>query len=235
MTVAESRLLTRQTLRTLPSKLLRKGSSFDPDIYIYCVGGEEIVVKDFLRKDLWTRNLYGRVSLRREAKALERLLGVSGVPQYRGRPDAFSVAMTYVPSSSVSPLISARRGNESFIRELEQIIAAMHARGVFHLDLKHRTNLHVTRDGHPVVLDFTSSVCINLHWFGGRLAAKLFVPGDRIALRKWKRQLAPEMLTDREKRRAEFERSLRKLWLPRHLTDALAVLLRRIDKWVHGK
>ncbi len=227
MTAAENRNVTRETLRALPATLLRKGSDFEPDLFVYDVNGEQIVVKDFARKDVMTRNIYGRITIRREAKALERLLGVTGVPQYRGRPDTFSLAMTYVPSSSVSPLISARKGNERFVRELQEIVRAMHERGVFHLDLKHRTNLVVTRDGHPVVLDFTSSVCFNLGWFGGRLAARFFAPGDRIALRKWKRQLAPELLTPREKRRAELERKMRKLWLPRHLTDAVSRLLRR--------
>jgi predicted Ser/Thr protein kinase len=223
-------MVTRADLNGLSPRLLRKGRDYEPDLFIYDVNGEPIVVKDFARKDPVTRNLWGRISIRREAKALERLAGVPGVPQFRGRPDAFAVAMTYVESSSVSPLISARQGNERFVRELEAIVAAMHERGVLHMDLKHRTNIVVTTDGHPVVLDFTSSMRVNPRWFGGRWARWLFGGGDRIALRKWKRQLAPDLLTPREKRRAEFERKLRRLWLPRLVTDLFVKILPRPPK-----
>ena len=228
--VSVGNALTRDILKALPSKPLRRGSDFDPDIAIYSIDGEEIVVKDFARKDWMTRNLYGRFSIRREAKALERLAGVRGVPQYRGRPDAFSVAMTYVPSSPVSAIIGASKDNEPFVRELEEIVAAMHQRGVLHLDMKHRTNIVVTKDGHPVVLDFTGSIRVNPHRFGGRSATWLLGAGDRMALRKWKRRLCPQTLSPREMRRAQFERKLRRMWLPRIVTDAFVAILPKPPK-----
>lgn len=227
---APERVVTRNELNGLSSKLLRQGSDFEPDIQIYCVNGENIAVKDFARKDWMTRNLYGRFSMRREAKALKQLAGIAGVPQYRGRPDAFSVAMTYLPSSPVSTIIGASKDNAPFVRELEEIVAAMHQRGVLHLDLKHRTNIVVTKDGHPTVLDFTGSIRVNPHWFGGRLATWLLGAGDRMALRKWKRRLCPETLSPREMRRAQLERKLRRMWLPRIVTDALVAILPRPPK-----
>ena len=73
-----------------------------------------------------------------------------------------------------------------FVDELRQSVAAMHARGVVHLDLRHRSNVLAGDDGHPVLLDFASALRLRPR---GRLARWLAAL-DRRALRKWETRLA---------------------------------------------
>ena len=120
----------------------------------------------------------------------------------------------------------AFKNREAFISELAQLVSALHRRGVVHLDLKHRSNVVTTVDGHPVILDFASGLCFNPNWFGGRLAVKLFGAADRLAVVKWKRRLCPELLSEAEQRRLSRVRRF-EVWLPNSLIKGVLRLLRR--------
>lgn len=219
--------LTRADLDALPAEPLRCGRTYKPDLLVYQMGGRQILLKDYSRKAGAWRDILGVVCTGREARALRALAGLAGVPQFRGRPDRYSVAMTFIPGRRVSGSDSQLRGNEDFVRELERIVAQMHSRGVVHLDLKHRSNLMVSSDGSPVVLDFESALCLNQRWPGCRLAVKLLGQFDWLAVQNWKRRLCPHMLSEREMRRARLARRLRRWWLPRRLID---VFLRIVEK-----
>ena len=68
----------------------------------------------------------------------------------------------------------------------------MHARGVAHLDLRHRSNVMVDEQGRPVLIDFASAVCFR----PGSLLARLLLPRlasvDLGALQKWRERLVPQ-------------------------------------------
>ena len=79
-----------------------------------------------------------------------------------------------------------------FVARLEQALAEMHARGVAHLDLRHRSNVLVGEDGAPVLIDFGSAVCLR----PGSALARVLLPAlariDRSALEKWRVRLEGE-------------------------------------------
>lgn len=222
-------VLTQEALNKLPHEALRQGSRISPDLLLYRVGGEEILVKDFSRKAWLLRSIYGRLVTRQEARVLAALLGLEGVPQLRGRPKPYAVAMTYLPCSPVGKVAAQITGDERFIRELERIVNEMHARGVVHLDLRHRSNVVVSADGRPVVLDFATSLRFGRGRLG-RLMLRLVAFVDRMALQNWKRRLCPEMLSPKELRQALLARRLRKLWLPRQVGDAFLAVFDRHRK-----
>ena len=80
----------------------------------------------------------------------------------------------------------------AFLPELRAAIEQMHARGIVHLDLRHRGNVLAGSDGHPVLLDLGSAVCFR----PGSLAARWIMPHlarvDLLALEKWEQKLGPE-------------------------------------------
>jgi serine/threonine protein kinase len=65
----------------------------------------------------------------------------------------------------------------------------MHARGVAHLDLRHRSNVLLTADGTPVLIDFGSAVCLRPGGLAARLLLPLLARIDRGALGKWRAKL----------------------------------------------
>ena len=146
---------------------------------------------------------------------------MEGVPQFRGRIDRCCVAVTRVPCLGAHGSDPQLRGNEEFVRRLERIVQQMHARGVVHLDLRHRSNVRVASDGRPIVLDFESALCFDPKWFVGRLAVRLLGKLDRLAVLKWKRRLCPHMLSDSQMRKARLLERLSGWWMPRRFIDGL--------------
>lgn len=216
--------LTRADLRRLPVRLLRPGTSYKADLFLCDVGQEPVLVKDYERKTgIW--RWIGAIGISHEAHALQALQGVDGVPRYLGRPDRCCVAMSFVPGRRARKADPKMKDNEAFVRQLEQLVARMHARGVVHLDLKHRSNLLVSEQGRPVVLDFESALCFNANRALGRLLVRLLGSLDRLAVLNWKRRLCPHLFTAAQMRKATLLHRLRKLWLPRRIVDGLLTVL----------
>jgi tRNA A-37 threonylcarbamoyl transferase component Bud32 len=218
-------------LAGIPARMIRQGVNYAPDLFLYEVNGEKIVLKDYGRKSWLIRATYGRMAIRQEARALKALAGLAGIPQYRGRPTPHAVAMTFVEAIRISkrtrPLL---KGNEAFVRELEAIIAEMHRRGIVHLDMKHRSNVMTTPTGRPILIDFASALSFNVGWIGGRMGLSLFAWVDDWSVRNWKRRFCPNALSDSELTRAHLVRQLSFLWLPRKVLDLYLGVIRRGEK-----
>src|SRR3972149_3949071 len=73
--------LSLEQLRAHAVKTFRRGGGSRPDVLLIRAGGEEAVLKDFSRADPWFRRFVGRLSVRREARALRQLDGARGVPR----------------------------------------------------------------------------------------------------------------------------------------------------------
>ena len=221
--------ITRERLRQLPARRLHSGPYYKPDIFLCEVNGEKVILKDYRGKPWFWRLLVGRFSIRQEAQALRVLEGVEGVPALRGRPDADSLAMTHVGTRRPTlpdPLI---RDNLAFYRDLERIVHEMHGRGIVHFDLKHRSNLLVTDDRRPAVIDFASAFHFRQGWFMGRFLLALFKPIDLLALQHWKKRLCPGALSKADHRAARTRAVARKFWWPRWVLDRVHALFARDD------
>jgi len=220
--------ITRARLSRLRAVPLHRGPYYKPDLYLYEVDGEKVVLKDYRRKRWFWRVLVGRLSIRQEARALRRLDGVEGVPRLRGRPGADALVMSYMGSRRASPLDPRLQDNLDFYRDLERIVHEMHRRGVVHLDLKHRSNVLVTDDHRPAVIDFASAFYFREGWFMGRWLLALMKPIDLMALRHWKKRLCPGALSAEDRRTARRRAVARKFWWPRWMLD-------RFHAWFAGR
>ena len=184
--------LSRGDLTAEGVVLLHRGRSRNPDVLLVPAarGRPPLVVKDFAPRPAWVRASLGPVIARREARAYRALAGHPAVPAFRGWIDRLAFALEYRPGRRMSRKL---RGTvpADFVARLEADLADMHARGVAHLDLRHRSNVLVGADGAPVLIDFGSAVCLRP---GGRLARWLLpwlARVDRAAVRKWRERLAP--------------------------------------------
>ncbi len=167
-------------------EVLSRGGWANPDVLLVQVGRQRVVVKDFAPRSAWVRVLLGRWLCRRELRAYCALEGIAAVPRCLGSLDALALVFEYRPGTPLSRAIPP-----GFLDELRRAVAAMHARGVVHLDLRHYSNILTGEDGHPVVLDFSSALCFERWGAIGRRLLPCLAWIDRLALRKWEARLGP--------------------------------------------
>ena len=182
--------LTRENLAAHTVEVLNRGGWGNPDVLLVRVGGRDVVVKDYEPRAAWVRATIGRLATSREIAVYRALSGSPGVPRLLGRIDRLAFALEYRPGTRLSRKLAPCVPRE-FFDELTAAVDGIHARGVVHLDLRHRSNVLLGRDGHPVLIDFATA----LRFRRGSPARWLLLPVlrwfDRAALRKWRVRLYP--------------------------------------------
>ncbi len=208
---ANARAFERADLIRAERTLLRDGRWANARVERVAIAGEEWTVKDFASRSWWVRNTLGRLLLRRELRALQRLRGISGTPADAFRIDAHAIAARFVPGRSLAKIDRALI-TPGYLEHLEGLLEAVHSRGVVHLDTRGAGNLLMLPDGAPGIIDFQASVSTS--WMPSRLRRLLEELDMAGVYKKWAAWQPQAM--DGE-RRARFERSnrWRKLWLPR--------------------
>jgi len=183
--------LDRASLESRRVKLLNRGGWANPDVFLVRTGDDElVVVKDYAPRGPLVRRSLGRWITRREQRAYRALAGSPGVPRLHGAIDPLAFAVEYRPGVLLSRSLAGRLPDD-FMSELAHAIRAMHARGVVHLDLRHRSNLLAGEDGHPVLIDFASALCFRPGGWMARALLPLLARIDLGALRKWEERLGP--------------------------------------------
>ncbi len=199
---------SRAQLAAAPCQVLREGRWANARVLRVTIDGADWTVKDFAARAGWVRNLVGRLLLRRELRTLQRLAGLDGVPAQAFRVDAFAIAACFVPGVTLDKAVPGRL-DAAFFVALEALFRDMHARGVVHLDSRGSSNLLLTPQGRPAVIDFQAALRTTL------LPPPLRRLLERIDMggvyKNWLRH-APGTLD--AARAAEYERStrLRRLW-----------------------
>jgi serine/threonine protein kinase len=145
-------------------------------------------VKDFAPRGAWVRAWLGPWLLGREVRAYRALAGHPAVPRLLGRIDRLAFAVEYRPGRRLSRRLAGQVA-PGFVDALAGAVGAMHARGVVHLDLRHRSNVLVGEDGAPVLIDFASALRFPP---GARWLVPVFAWIDRRAVAKWRERLAPQ-------------------------------------------
>lgn len=208
--------LTRAALATAPTRLLRDGRWANAQVFKVDAGGRAWVVKDFSRRRPWVRHTIGRLLLARELRALRRLVGIDGVPQHAFRIDADAIAAEFIPGVTLGQVAPGEM-REPFFIELERLLAAVHARGVVHLDTRGTGNLLRRPDGRPALIDFQA--WLDTRWMPASLR-RWFGQLDMAGVYKRWLQHDPDSMG--AERRAVYERMTRwrRLWIARGYAGA---------------
>ena len=180
--------LTRGDLDGLPRRRLQAGRGTSAEVSVVTGPDGPLVVKEVAPGAGAAVRRFARWSLAREAAAYERLRGVSAVPKLIGVLDEDAIVLEYRPGTLLSRALAGTLP-EAFMGELEAAVEAMHAAGVVHLDLRHRSNVLAGEDGHPVLLDFASALTFDVCGHRGRVCRTLFAWVDRRAVEKWRVRL----------------------------------------------
>lgn len=191
--------------------LLRDGRWANARVSRVELDGAVWTLKDFSGRSLWVRLTLARFLLAREVRALARLRGIDGVPADAFRLDGAAMAARFVPGTILAKLEPAQV-TPDFLERLEDLLRAIHARGIVHLDTRGASNVLMRPDGSPGIIDFQAS--LSTRWMPAwlrRLAEDFDLSGVYKKWAAWQPQAMDET------RRAEFERinRLRRFWVLR--------------------
>ncbi|MCD6060267.1 MAG: hypothetical protein K0S16_578 [Moraxellaceae bacterium] len=169
----EDSVPTRALLEAQPANYLVRGSAAGADLRLLKVQDTEWVVKDFASRPAWLRQTLGAWLIAREFAALKKLEGLEGVPGSVVRVDRFAFAYRHVEGLPLSCALMEKLPAD-FFQHLEALVEEVHRRGVVHLNLGQGSNILVTPEQRPVILDFQTHVRLPL-WIRGlrRLLARI--------------------------------------------------------------
>ena len=183
--------LSRENLSERTVDVLNRGGWGNPDVLLVRVGEREVVVKDYRPRSGWVRATIGRLATTREIAVYRALRGSPAVPRLLGCIDELAFALDYRPGTPVSRKL-ATTVPRSFLDELTAAVDGIHARGVVHLDLRHRSNVLFGADGHPVLIDFATALRFRPRTLGRWTLFPVLCWFDRAALRKWRARLVAQ-------------------------------------------
>ncbi len=162
----------------------------------------------------------GRFLAGHEEAIYAALAGLGGVPRWVERLSPVCYAIEYVEAVPLDHLETPPPG---FFDRLRELFQAVHARGVAYGDANKKSNILVTADGRPVLIDFQISLRRRDDWpWPLRAIVKQVVEyladKDLYHLYKHKRRLASHELTPEEetlsRRRGRLHQLHRKITKP---------------------
>jgi len=192
------------------STLLVKGRFGKPDLNRVEIDGQTFMVKDVRRRNFFLRWTLGLWLIQQEWKIYSRLKGLKGIPQPVERIDRFAFAMEFIPG------VPIERGEiipPAFFSDLDQVLKAIHSRGVVHMDLRHKGNILVSEQGKPFLIDFNSSFAFKDKGILRRYLFPLFRWVDYGGFLKLKERASPSSMTPEETDFLKRFNRLRKLWI----------------------
>jgi predicted Ser/Thr protein kinase len=135
---------------------------------------------------------------------------MKGIPQPIERIDRFAFIMEFVPGR---PILRGEPHPSSFFSDLERVLREVHARGVVHLDLRHKGNILVSEKGEPFIIDFNSSFAFKENGFLRHCLLPLLRWVDYGGLLKLKERISPSSMTPGELAFLKRFNRIRKLWI----------------------
>ena len=172
------------------------------------IDGRSWTVKDFSSRPRWVRFFIGPFLLNRELSILSHLTGIDGVSQEFFRIDRDALAVLFMDGNDIFDKPSLV--TPVFLEALEDLLQAVHARDIVHLDVRGMGNVIVRPDGTPGVIDFQASLFTGrMPKFLRRFLEDIDMSG---AFKKWL-QFQPEAMSDERRKELERINRWRRFWV----------------------
>ncbi len=180
-------------------RAIHVGRGFQSSVYELDWNGTRAAVKDFSRLPPLFRFFVAPILVKREVKALKHLNGTPGIPRFLGQIDRLAFATQFIEGRPVSSIHKDELAPEIFAElfdNMARAVAAMHARGVAHGDLKRRSNLIWTPQHEIFIIDFASAI-VARGAFSQKIMGAVAEVDDK-SLPRLKRFVAPQMMTEED-------------------------------------
>ena len=204
--------LHRGDINRLTVEIHRRAWKARPEVRHIRMGGQDAVVKDYGREADIFKHLLGIFLVAREAAALRRAEGLPHIARVLGRPRLWIIVIEYLPGKPVTE-VEPGALDVTYFDELARLVDNLHIRGVAHGDLEKLDNILVMDDGSPAVVDFAAAIMPGLTPLAA-LALPHVCANDYRAIAKLKERVAPELLSEKERRRLHY-RTPAELWFRR--------------------
>jgi hypothetical protein len=169
----------------------------------------------------------GRFLCNREIRFYQRLADVDAVPAMLGRLGKTGLIHAFAPGR---PLARYKPVPDGFFAELESLMQLLHRRGVAYVDTNKPENILLGSDNRPKLIDF--QISWDLYDFGDNLLTRWLLRRlqreDLYHIRKHRRRMRPDELSDSQKAQAKQKSSL--IHLHRWITRPYFLLRRRTFK-----
>jgi len=186
---------------------LKKYRRYGPRVLLVTRGGCTVVEKSYSQAALPVR-IMGLFLIAWECFIYSRLAGLPGIPDPMPCPDRLTLVTRFMGGTNLKETRHAP--GAPYFESLRQLIAAMHQRGVIHLDLRNRRNYGIDEQGRPYLVDFAT--CLYLPW--SVPPRKVFEAIDWMGFAKVKHKLQPRLLDEQEERMLSLGARLSTWWLP---------------------
>lgn len=143
-------------------RVLNRGGFANADVLWIDQGGRSLIVKDWGQRTRWVRLLLAPLLVRHEAAMLERASGLPGVPRPLGRVGRLALAMEHLPGVPLARRSHAHSLPPAFFDALDGIVEGLALRGLYYLDLASPSNVLVSPDGAPALVDLGSATGVPL-------------------------------------------------------------------------
>ncbi len=192
--------------------ILHRGQWANADLFLFRQNGDEWAIKDFYPCPWLVRQTFGRLMVRREMLALQRLQGIHGIAETSFQLDEFALCYSFMPGTTLKQ--AKKEGRKpacpDYFIALEKIVRQMHNRNVTHLDLRNLKNIILTDKNEPAIVDFQSCMMLDRV---PRCFHELLKDIDLSGVYKCWYKISPETL---DKDRADHLKTMnkkRRLWI----------------------
>lgn len=148
--------LARDNIHTYVVKRLRSGGGTRPRLLLLEDRGTRAIAKDYLPTSWLLKAVFGPWLVAREERIYRMLDGAPGVPRLLRRLDRHALLIEHVEGRACSEYPDGSLPCE-FFQRLERVVKSIHARGVVHCDIKNRSNIVVTEQLDPYIVDFAAA------------------------------------------------------------------------------
>ncbi len=204
------RCLKREGGSNLRKQLIHKGSWANADVFLCSQGQNQWVEKGFENKKLLVRWTIGIILTQRELFIAARLKDLAGIPQGYARKSLCTLTYNYMDGKVLGSRELDHAVSVDYFTACEKLLHAIHGKKVVHLDLRRGSNWIIQPDGSPGIIDFQSSLLVNL--LPGLLRNFLFSIDYSGLYKMWSRKCIEGLDPDRKKIFHRINR-LRRLWI----------------------
>jgi hypothetical protein len=220
--IERKKALNMQKTKTMNTQLKRK-RPYGPDVNLIYRDGVPLVEKTYRNKPRPVKKA-GSLLVRWETYIYSKIKGITGIPDVIQSPDAYTITTTFMGGHDLKAVGSIP--DEAYFQYLEELIKAVHMRGVVHLDMRNRRNYGMDDEGMPYLVDFATSLYTP---FKGPLW-RMLCGIDWMGYLKVKSRLNPILLSRQENRQHAMGTALSHLWFPSKIVPFLRRLFRRFSR-----
>lgn len=187
--------------------LLNEGRFANATVFRYKDEKLDLTIKDFSGSPWFIKDIFGKLSMKVEGRALKKLTDNSSVAKKSEFLSPYTLSFSFIEGNSLK---GCKKIPREFFLTLENNVEKMHKKDIVHLDLRNLGNIIMGKDGYPYMIDFQSSVSVK-HF--PKALKDILKKVDITGVYKCWERCGAVPLDERRKKELEDFKKIRKFWI----------------------